>query len=130
MQIKSLTIELDTNLEFKDEVHTVFSEWVDIVENQGDDNIDSITLMTGYCILQNINTVRSDIKSCGKISIFSKLKIDPETPPPPSIFSLIFPKSREPRAWRFLSLVLIFPKLALFTHPPSIFSLLKITNLP
>ena len=27
--------------------------------------------------------IRSDIKSCGKISIFSKLKIDPETPPHP-----------------------------------------------
>ncbi len=27
--------------------------------------------------------LRNDIKSCGKISIFSKLKIDPETPPHP-----------------------------------------------
>ncbi len=57
---------------------------------------------------------------------FSKLKINPETPPP-SIFSLIFPKSL---AQKCLSLVLIFPKLALSTHPSSIFSLLKIANLP
>ncbi len=30
-----------------------------------------------------VNNVRSDIKRCGKISIFIKLKIDPETPPYP-----------------------------------------------
>ncbi len=30
--------------------------------------------------------LRNDIKSCGKIFIFSKLKIDPEPPPHPHTF--------------------------------------------
>ena len=45
--------------------------------------------------------LRNDIKSYGKISIFSKLKIAPETPPPPPIFSPIFPKSQTHKHVRF-----------------------------
>ena len=62
----------------------------------------------GLKIVQADN-IRDETQSYGKFAIFTRLKVDLETPTP-------------------LSSVLIFPKFSLFTNPSPISSLVKIAT--
>lgn len=44
-----------THLQLQDQVHPLLSKWVDVVKNQGDNNINAVGLMGGDTILQDIN---------------------------------------------------------------------------
>lgn len=38
-------------LQFQHKVHTMLSQWVDVIQNEGNDDVYAITLMTGNSIL-------------------------------------------------------------------------------
>lgn len=44
-----------SHLQLQHQVHPLLSQWVDIIQNQGDDNINAIGLMRGNAVLQDIN---------------------------------------------------------------------------
>lgn len=49
-----------THLQLQHQVHSLLPKWVDVVKNQGDDNVNSIGLMGGDTILHETN--KNDLK--------------------------------------------------------------------
>lgn len=43
-----------THLQLQHQVHSLLSKWVDVIKNQGNDNVNSIGLMGGDTILHDI----------------------------------------------------------------------------
>lgn len=44
-----------THLQLQHQVHPLLSEWVDVVQNQGNDDVNAVGLMGGDAILQDVN---------------------------------------------------------------------------
>lgn len=44
-----------THLQLQHQVHPLLPQWVDVVQNQGDDDVNAVGLMGGDAVLQDVN---------------------------------------------------------------------------
>lgn len=51
-----------THLQLQHQVHSLLAQWVDVVKNQGDDDVNAVGLMGGDAVLQDMN--KNTLKSC------------------------------------------------------------------
>ncbi len=55
----SLPAAQSTHLELKHQVHPLFPQWVDVIKDQGDNDVNSVGLMSGNAILEK--KIKKDI---------------------------------------------------------------------